>query len=69
MRILNVFALIGVIVSITTLSGIMIPALAIEQPIDNNQTGTAIEPAGLAGNLTSNLGSNISNGTAPAEYR
>jgi hypothetical protein len=68
MKILNVFALIGVIVSITTLGGIMIPALALEQPIDNNQTGTGIEPS-VAGNLTSSLGSNISNATAPAEYR
>ena len=68
MRILNVFAVIGVIVSITTLGGIMIPVLALEQPIDNNQTGTAIE-LGLTDNLTSNLGSNISNATAPAEYR
>ena len=68
MRILNVFAVIGVIVSITTLGGIMIPVLALEQPIDNNQTGTAIEP-GPASNLTSNLGSNMSNATAPAEYR
>ena len=68
MRILNVFALIGVIVSITTFGGILAPALALEQPIDNNQTGTAIEP-GLTGNLTSNLGTNMSNATAPAEYR
>ncbi len=68
MRILNVFVLIGVIVSITTFGGILAPALALEQPIDNNQTGTEIEP-GLTGNLTSNLGTNMSNATAPAEYR
>ncbi len=68
MRILNVFALLGVIVFIATLGGILGPALALEQPIDNNQTGTVIEP-GPTGNLTSNLGTNISNATAPAEYR
>ena len=68
MRILNVFAVIGVIVSITTFGGILAPALALEQPIDNNQTGTEIEP-GLTGNSTSNLGTNMSNATAPAEYR
>ena len=68
MRIMNVFALLGVMVSITTLGGILGPASALEQPIDNNQTGTAIEP-GPTGNLTSNLGTNMSNATAPAEYR
>ncbi|WP_458721099.1 hypothetical protein [Candidatus Nitrosocosmicus sp. R] len=68
MRILNVFTLIGVIVSITTFGGNLAPALALEQPIDNNQTGAGIEP-GLTGNLTSNLGTNLSNATAPAEYR
>ena len=68
MRILNVFALVSIILSISALGGILTPALALEQPIDNNQTGTAIE-LGLTDNLTSNLGSNISNATAPAEYR
>jgi hypothetical protein len=68
MRILNVFALVGVLLSISTLGGILTPALALEQPIDNNQTGTAIEP-GPTVSLTSHLGSNMSNATAPAEYR
>ena len=65
MRILYVFALIGVIVSITTFGGILAPALALAQPNDNNLTRTTSNH-GLEGNLTSNLGSNLSNATAPA---
>ncbi len=66
MNILNIFALIGVILSITTIGGILIPATA--QPNDNNQTRTPVGPL-LEGNLTSNLDPNMSNATAPAEYR
>ena len=63
MKILYVFALIGVIVSITTIGGALISATA--QPNDNNLTRATSEPL-LEGNLTSNLGSNLSNATIPA---
>jgi hypothetical protein len=63
MKILYVFALIGVIVSITTIGGTLISATA--QPNDNNLTRATSEPL-LEGNLTSNLGSNLSNATIPA---
>ena len=66
MKILNVFALIGVIVSIATIGGILIPATA--QPTDNNQTEPVLKSL-IEGNLTSNVGSNGSNVTTPAEYR
>lgn len=68
MRNFNFFTLIGVILSINTLGGILFPAIALEQPIDNNQTGITVEQL-LKGNLTSNLDSNLSNATTPAEYR
>ena len=64
MRILNFVALVAIIFSINILDGIIIiPTLALEQP---NQTRAVIEP-GLASNITSSLGSNLSNATAPAE--
>ena len=63
MKILYIFALIGVIVSITTIGGALISATA--QPNDNNLTRATSEPL-LEGNLTSNLGSNLSNATIPA---
>ncbi len=63
MKILYVFALISVIVSITTIGGALISATA--QPNDNNLTRATSEPL-LEGNLTSNLGSNLSNATIPA---
>ena len=64
MKILYVFALIGVIVSITTYRwNALISATA--QPNDNNLTRATSEPL-LEGNLTSNLGSNLSNATIPA---
>ena len=63
MKILYVFALISVIVSITTIGGVLISATA--QPNDNNLTRATSEPL-LEGNLTSNLGSNLSNATIPA---
>lgn len=65
MRILNFVVLVAVIMTITSLGGIIIPALALEHP---TQTRTVIERS-LASNLTSSLGSNMSNATAPAEYR
>ena len=67
MKILNFVALISIVVSITTLSGIISPSLALEKPMVNDQIGLAIEPSS-ASNLTSNWGSNISNATAPPEY-
>ena len=63
MKILYVFALISVIVSITTIGGALISATA--QPNDNNLTRATSEPL-LEANLTSNLGSNLSNATIPA---
>ncbi len=63
MKILYVFALISVIVSITTIGGALLSATA--QPNDNNLTRATSEPL-LEGNLTSNLGSNLSNATIPA---
>ena len=63
MKILNIFALIGVIVSIATIGGILIPATA--QPTDNNQTEPVLKSL-TEGNLTSNVGSNWSNVTTPA---
>ncbi len=63
MKILYIFALIGVIVSITTIGGALISATA--QPNDNNLTRATSEPL-EEGNLTSNLGSNLSNATIPA---
>lgn len=62
MNILNVFTLLGVIVSFSVLGGNLIPAMA--QPIDNNQTLTTVEPP-QEGNLTSIVGSNMSNVTTP----
>ena len=66
MKILNVFALIGVIVPIAMIGGIVIPATA--QPTDNNQTKPVLKSL-IEGNLTLNVGSNGSNVTTPAEYR
>jgi hypothetical protein len=66
MKILNIFALIGVIVSIATIGGIVIPATA--QPTDNIQTQPVLKSL-TEGNLTSNIDSNWSNVTTPAEYR
>ena len=66
MKISNAVVLVAIIVSITTLGGIIIPAFAVEQP---NHTRTMIEPGLAVGNLTSSWGSNMSNATAPAEYR
>jgi hypothetical protein len=66
MKILNVFALIGVIVSIATIGGIVIPATA--QPTDNNQTEPVLKSL-IEGNLISNVGSNGSDVTTPVEYR
>ena len=66
MKILNFVALISIVVSITTLSGIISSSLALEKPTDTDQIGVAIEPSS-ASNLTSHLGSNIPNATAPTE--
>jgi len=55
MRIVNFVVLVAVIMTITSLGGIIIPALALEHP---NQTRTVIERS-LASNLTSSLGSNM----------
>ncbi|MDF0681149.1 MAG: hypothetical protein P0116_09315 [Candidatus Nitrosocosmicus sp.] len=66
MKILNLIALIGLLVSITAISGVMIPALA--QPLDNNQTQPTLESL-LGGNMTLGLGSNNTNETSPATHR
>lgn len=63
MKILNVYTLLGVIISFTMLGGILIPAMA--QSIDNNQTLTTLDPL-LEGNSTLNEGTNMSNVTTPA---
>ena len=63
MKILNIFTLLGVILSFSMLGGILIPAMA--QPTDNNQTLTTLEPL-LEGNTTLNEGTNMSNVTTPA---
>jgi hypothetical protein len=49
-----------------TIGGILIPATA--QPTDNSQTEPVLKSL-IEGNLTSNVGSNRSNVTTPAEYR
>ena len=66
MKIFNLIALIGLLVSITAISGVMIPALA--QPLDNNQTQPTLESL-LGGNMTLRLGSNNTNETSPATHR
>ena len=66
MKIYNLIALIGLVVSITAISGVMIPALA--QPLDNNQTQPTLESL-LGGNMTLSLGSNSTNETSPASHR
>lgn len=63
MKILNVYTLLGVIISFTVLGGILIPAIA--QSTDNNQTLTTLDPL-LEGNSTLNEGTNMSNVTTPA---
>ena len=63
MKILNVYTLLGVIISFTMLGGILIPAIA--QSTDNNQTLTTLDPL-LEGNSTLNGGTNMSNVTTPA---
>ena len=66
MKIYNLIALIGLVVSITAISGVMIPALA--QPLDSNQTQPTLESL-LGGNMTLSLGSNNTNETSPASHR
>ena len=63
MKILNVYTLLGVIISFTMLGGILIPAMG--QSTDNNQTLTTLDPL-LEGNSTLNEGTNMSNVTTPA---
>ena len=62
MKILNIYTLLGVIISFTVLGGILIPAIA--QSTDNNQTLTTLDPL-LEGNSTLNEGTNMSNVTTP----
>lgn len=70
MKIFHVLALIGVIVSITAIGSTLISATA--QHNGNNLTRAMSEPL-LEGDLTPNLGSNLSNATIRAsdgnEYR
>jgi hypothetical protein len=70
MKIFHVLALIGVIVSITAIGSTLISATA--QYTGNNLTRAMSEPL-LEGDLTPNLGSNLSNATIRAsdgnEYR
>ena len=66
MKFFSLIALIGLLVSVTAISGVMIPALA--QPFDNNQTQPTLEWL-LGGNMTLSLGSNNTNETSPATHR
>ena len=70
MKILLIFALLGLIASISMASVFLNSATA--QPNDNNLTRATSAPP-LEGNLTTDLGSNQSNATIPAtdgnEYR
>lgn len=63
MKILNLYTILGVIISFSMLGGILIPAMA--QSTANNQTLTTLDPL-LEGNTTLNEGTNMSNVTTPA---